>query len=123
MRGMIDKEKVRALNVIQVVFYKDKKVLSAWKEYHTSLKLKGEEFTTTEINEIKKKEIRLLEEMARTIGYKKLTWDIIDESYYPVYLTEEYRRNLNQEEFMMSAVEFMSQLKKTPQQKVHGKKR
>ena len=94
-RGMIDKEKIRALNLIQVVFQKDKAVLDAWKSYHNSLKSDKDTPTQQELEASKKLELKMLEEMAKKLKYKKVTWDIIDDSYYPRWLVAEQENTEN----------------------------
>jgi len=94
-RGMIDKEKIRAMNLIHVVFQKDKKVLDAWKAYHSSLKSDKDVPTQQELETSKKLELKMLEEMAKNLKYKKVTWDIIDDSYYPRWLVAEQENTEN----------------------------
>lgn len=73
-------DSVHALNLIDVVFAKDEAVRAAWKELY-------EAYSSTEqsdlmANKRKKLMYKLLEEIAKNIGYKKeITWETIQNPY------------------------------------------
>lgn len=85
-QAMLDYGKVKALNQIEVVFHDRKEIVNAWYSYKTALKIKDETPTQTEIEAIKKTEKLLLEKMAKYLGYKNITWDTIDDPYYPKWI-------------------------------------
>lgn len=84
----IPKEKVDALNLIDVVFQDDKKVRLAWKEYLASLNPNSPDFANN--NSLA---LDLLSEMAISLGYKELKQTEIDRSYEPVQFLNESELN------------------------------
>lgn len=73
---------VRSLNVIEVVFSNNEKVLRQWKIYHD--KLLVENPSDTELVKIKNEGDKLLEVMAASLGYKDtITWETIQQPYIP----------------------------------------
>lgn len=76
-----DKDNVEALNKIDVVFYKDSEVRSAWKEFLSAADLAAS--NPTKISEINDKYLTLLEKIASAIGYKKINWENIKKYYLP----------------------------------------
>ena len=48
----------------------------------------------------------MLEEMAKNLGYKNISWDKIDESYYPKFLSGEYQRTIEMGELVNSVSNF-----------------
>lgn len=78
-------ESVEALNKIDVVFYNSENVRKAWKEF----------CDTTDAPDIAQKpqlisdkHLKLLEEIAKDIGYKKIQWDNIKSYYFPTGLSD-----------------------------------
>ena len=75
-------EGVHAMNIIDIVFAKDKNVRSKWKDYYTLLCIQ-------EPNDMQKQQIqiaqhKLLEAMAISLGYKEqITWETIQNPYIP----------------------------------------
>lgn len=88
-------ESVRALNIIEVVFSDDKNVLNQWKKYYD--KLCVEEPNETELSKIKIEGDKLLEVIAKSLGYK-ITWETIQNPYIPRGLTN----NLSQQKQYMN---------------------
>ncbi len=73
------KENVHTLNSIDVVFYDDENVRRAYKDFL------NETDKRKEMNpNIQDKHLRLLEEMAKSLGLKKLCWEDIKHPYFPV---------------------------------------
>lgn len=72
------KENVQALNSIDVVFYDDKKVRNAYKAFLNEAE-KPLDMNPNTLD----KHLRLLEEMAKTLGLKKLCWEDIKRPYFP----------------------------------------
>ena len=73
---------VRALNIIDIVFSNDTTVRMRWKEYYNQLCIQSP-------NDMQRKQVqeaqdKLLEAMARSLGYKEqVTWEIIQNPYIP----------------------------------------
>jgi len=75
-------ESVRAMNTIDIVFSKDKKVREAWKEYYSALCIPNP--NEIQVKQIQQAQIKLLEAMAVSLGYKdKITWETIQNPYMP----------------------------------------
>lgn len=88
-------ESVRALNVIEVVFGDDKNVLNQWKIYYDRLCVENP--NETELAKIKSEGDKLLEVIAKSLGYK-ITWETIQKPYIPKGLTD----NLTQQQQYMN---------------------
>jgi hypothetical protein len=80
----IRREKVDALNLIDVVFQDDKKVRQAWKDYMNSLNSLSPDFPNNNAFALD-----LLSEMALSLGYKEMKQTEIDRFYEPVQFTQE----------------------------------
>ena len=81
-------ESVNALNSIDIVFYKDVPVRQAYKEFlNETSKLPGSG------RDIDEKHLKLLEEIAKSIGYKNINWESIKHYYCPNGLMD----NINKE--------------------------
>jgi hypothetical protein len=73
------KENVHTLNSIDVVFYDDENVRRAYKDFL------NETDKPKEMNpNIQDKHLKLLEEMAKSLGLKKLCWEDIKHPYFPI---------------------------------------
>ena len=81
-------ESVEALNMIDVVFYKDSKVRAAWREFKNATEMPDSEIKSQTITD---KHLKLLEMMAENIGYVEIHWDDIKQFYYPVGLSDKKR--------------------------------
>lgn len=80
---------VKAVNCIDVVFADSKKVKDAWRALHEEY---GNDKAT--VQSAKNKKIKLIEEIAKELGYKGITWDkIIENSYTPKWLSDEWENN------------------------------
>lgn len=77
--SVIPKERVEALNLIDVVFQDEDKVRKAWKEYLDALNAKSPNYDNNNAFLLD-----LLSEMAISLGYKKLRQTEIDRFYEPV---------------------------------------
>lgn len=85
-RYMISSEvNVNALNTIDVIFYKDKKVREAFSKFLDETSKKPE--TNPQIDE---KYLKLLEEMAIALKLNNIHWDDIKHSYYPNGLSDKF---------------------------------
>lgn len=81
-------ECVEALNMIDVVFYKDAKVRTAWKEFRNATDMPESESKGQIVTD---KRLKMLEVMAENIGYKNIRWDDINQYYFPVGLSDRKR--------------------------------
>lgn len=79
---------VEALNMIDVVFYKDTKVRTAWREFKAATDMPESDAKSQIIAD---KHLKMLEVMAESIGYKNIRWDDIKQYYYPVGLSDRKR--------------------------------
>ena len=79
---------VQALNMIDVVFYKDEKVRAAWRDFKNATDMPDTEAKPQVITD---KRLKMLEVMAESIGYKNIRWDDIKEYYYPKGLSDSKR--------------------------------
>ena len=79
--GYTDSKCVNALNMIPILFIKDKKVMQAYSEFvilmNTTDKNKDAE------KQITIKKVKLLEELAKSLKYNKINWEIINTPYLP----------------------------------------
>lgn len=80
--------RVKALNIIEIVFADDRDVKAAWKELYDQYCV-----TNPSPNDIKKRETatyKLLECIAVSLGYKnKITWETIQNAYLPQGMMEQ----------------------------------
>lgn len=82
-RGRVEAEEcVNALNSIEGVFYSDEAVKKAWYDFLDET----EKPANTNPN-ILDKHLSLLEEIAKTVGYKNVKWTDIKRGYYPTGLS------------------------------------
>jgi len=95
--NIIAEECVDALNMIDIVFYSDKKVRTAWKEFHDATNMPEQPMRGQIIND---KHLKLLEVMAEAIGYKDIRWEEIKRSYFPQGLSDK-----NEQEAVLRGVQ------------------
>ena len=80
-------ESVQAMNLIDIVFADDEAVRKQWKICFD--KMCVENPTETELFKIKTEREKLLETMAKSLGYKDIiTWESIQNPYIPKGMTE-----------------------------------
>lgn len=80
-------ESVQAMNLIDIVFADDKAVRKQWKVCFD--KMCVENPSETELSKIKTEKEKLLEAMAKSLGYKNIiTWESIQKPYIPKGMTE-----------------------------------
>jgi hypothetical protein len=89
----INDQTVRALNMIDVVFYKNKNVRRLWREYYDMLHNTGLNndlgYKTRQT-----KNLELITEMAKDLGYgKEITALDVERVYYPVGLGQAFTRS------------------------------
>ncbi len=108
-------ESVNALNVLEVVFAKDKKVIAAWRDLSDKLNTNDE--SEPHLNKIKNARYKLLEEMANALGYKGvISWEIIQNPYMPIGMSDDMRAQANAKNNYYSALEQINLIAKNQTQ-------
>ena len=106
-------ESVQAMNLIDIVFSDDKDVRKQWKVCFD--KMCVEKPTETELSKIKIEREKLLETMAKSLGYKDIiTWESIQNPYIPKGMTELMAQQLayqNNQSVIMEQMKNMMQTK------------
>ncbi len=111
-------ESVYALNLIDIVFAKDEDVRKQWKKYYDTLCI--ENATESDIKKISREHDKLMEEMAKVLGYKDIiTWETIQNPYMPKGMKES--QNL-QQEFQSGQVQLIQNILKNMQNENGDKK-
>lgn len=80
---MTREDNILKINIIQVIFRKNKKVIESWYDFVSSTS------SSDDIMLIKDKYLKLMEEMAMVLGYKELNWNKIKVYYFPSGLAHE----------------------------------
>lgn len=73
-------ESVYALNILDIVFSNDKKVIEQWKIYKDRLTIENP--TDTDLKKIDIEKYKLLEVMAKSLNYD-ISWETIQNPYFP----------------------------------------
>lgn len=75
-------DSVHCMNIIDIVFADDKTVCEAWKDLHNKYCVQNPD--ETQLRKIQNAQYKLLETMAKSLGYKdKVTWETIQNPYVP----------------------------------------
>ena len=75
-------ESVYCMNIIDIVFADDKIVRDAWKDLYDKYCVQNP--NETQLKKIQNAQYKLLETMAKSLGYKdKVTWETIQNPYVP----------------------------------------
>lgn len=75
-------ETVQAMNIIEIVFSDDDKVLNAWKDFYDKSCVESPD--EMQLKKMQTAKDKLLETMAQSLGYKqKVTWETIQNPYIP----------------------------------------
>ena len=116
-------ESVQAMNLIDIVFADDKNVRKHWKACFD--KMCVENPTETELSKIKTEREKLLETMAKSLGYKKIiTWESIQNPYIPKGMMELRGQQQAYQENQALVMEKMKHIMQTQENKDeyrHGK--
>ena len=108
---------VYALNIIDVVFADDKKVRTQWKAYYDKLCVSNP--TEEDIRKIENEKCKLLEVMAKSLGYKsKITWETIQNPYIPKGLSNSM---MQQQQYQNGQLEIMEMMKSMISMKSGGR--
>ena len=100
-------EWVSALNLIDVAFDDNKKVLSLWHEYYALL---GSAQNQNEYRDREHKYIELLSVMAKDLGYKQLQQTDIDKFYSPQVYADQAQRNLDIQSELLRVLKSTNQI-------------
>lgn len=79
--GYTDSTCVKSLNLIPILFIKDKKVMNAYNDF-VKLMNSTEKNSDTE-KQIAITKVKLLEKIAKSLKYNKINWEIINTPYLP----------------------------------------
>lgn len=103
------RESVECLNIIDIVFAKDKAVRAAWKDLND--KYHVDKPDQQHLEKIRQSQYKLLEAISKSLGYKKvITWQEIQNVYIPdgliIQIEDQNRYNQN----MLAAVENVNKM-------------
>lgn len=85
-------ESVYALNILDIVFAKDKKVIDQWKIYKDRLTVENP--TDTDMKKIDIEKYKLLEVMAKSLNYD-ISWETIQNPYFPQGMVNNFMQQQN----------------------------
>lgn len=107
---MVAEECVKALNSIDVVFYKDKNVRDAYEKF-----LLETEKDSEALRNVDDKYLKLLEEMSKLLKFKAIKWDTIKHRYFPGTLAEKIQEEtiLRKMQIQSNAISIQHNNKKT----------
>lgn len=109
---------VYALNIIDIVFVDDKEVREQWKIYYDRLCIENP--TETDLKKIETEQYKLLEAIAKSLGYKdKITWETIQHPYIPKGLSDSMYQ---QQQYQNNQLELMERIKSVIPTKYGGEK-
>lgn len=118
--GYVDQQSVNILNLIPIVFNDDKNVIEKYNIYLKSLNIRPEDFPQKQ-KEIENNKTKMLEEMAKNLGYKNINWEIIQNPYLPQGLINEINSMNLFKEGQLKVVEKINQQMCKPQIKKENK--
>lgn len=98
------RESVECLNIIDIVFAKDKAVRAAWKDLND--KYHVDKPDQQHLEKIRQSQYKLLEAISKSLGYKNvITWQEIQNPYVPVGLIDQIETQNKYSQNMAVAVE------------------
>ncbi len=118
--GYVDQQSVNILNLIPIVFNDDKNVIEKYNIYLKSLNIKTEDFPQKQ-KEIENNKTKMLEEMAKNLGYKNINWEIIQNQYLPQGLINEINSMNLFKQGQLEVVEKIKQQMGQPQMRKENK--
>ena len=118
--GYVDQQSVNILNLIPIVFNDDKNVIEKYNIYLKSLNIKTEDFPQKQ-KEIENNKTKMLEEMAKNLGYKNINWEIIQNPYLPQGLINEINSMNLFKQGQLEVVEKIKQQLGQPQMRKENK--
>ena len=95
---------VNALNIIDIVFADDKNVRAAWKDLNDKYHISNPD--QQHLKKIQDSQYKLLEEIANSLGYKnKITWETIQNPYFPQGLADQIEVKANMQQAYFNALD------------------
>lgn len=88
MFGYTTQYSVNVFNSVPIIFNDDKNVIEKYNNYLKSLMIRKEDVPIKE-KEIENNKTKMLEAMSKSLGYKKIDWELIQNSYVPTGLLEQ----------------------------------
>ena len=83
-------DSVHCMNIIDIVFSDDVKVRNAWKDLYDKYCVQNPD--ETQLKKIQNAQYKLLETMAKSLGYKdKVTWETIQNPYIPKGMIDQWQ--------------------------------
>ncbi len=95
-------EIVYALNILDIVFSKDKKVIEQWRIYKDRLTIENP--TDTDMKKIEIEKYKLLEIMAKTLNYD-ISWEAIQNPYLPQGMVNNWLQQQNYQNMQSEVME------------------
>lgn len=86
--GYVSQISTNILNSVPIVFHDDDKVIKHFNNYINSLTIRKEDVSIKE-KEIENNKTKMLEAMAKSLGYKKINWELIQTPYVPTGLIDQ----------------------------------
>lgn len=84
------------------------------------MNIKPEDFFQKQ-KEIENNKTKMLEAMAKTLGYKNINWEVIQNPYLPVGLINERTNENTYKQGQLDVVKILSQIKQTKEQEENKK--
>lgn len=117
-----DQNSVNIFNSVPIVFNEDKDVIEKYNIYLGSMNIKPEDFSQKQ-KEIENNKTKMLEAMAKTLGYKNIDWKVIQNPYLPIGLINEITNENTYKQGQLDVVKILSQIKQQkPQEENKTKK-
>ena len=88
MFGYTTQYSVNVFNSVPIIFNDDKNVFEKYNNYLKSLMIRKEDVPIKE-KEIENNKTKMLEAMSKSLGYKKIDWELIQNPYVPTGLLEQ----------------------------------
>lgn len=114
-------ESVYALNVLDIVFSKDKKVIDQWKIYKDRLTIENP--TDTDMKKIDIEKYKLHEVMAKSLNYA-ISWETIQNPYFPQGMANNFMQQQNYQNMQTEVMaKFKDLLNNGTQVKIENEKK
>jgi len=116
-RDVWNQESVYALNIIDIVFSDDEKVVKCWREYYDKVCI--DSLTDNDNRKINNAKFKLLEAMAASLGYgDKITWESIQNPYKLKWMVDEEKLR---KDFQISQIKITNKINEFMSEDNHEK--
>ncbi len=109
LQNRLNYDFVSAVNLVQIDFYNDRRVISAWERYRSSLNWKNPTPSQEELisnnKGIEKTLAELVQSIGLSLGYKQDKLDILDKYYIPQGWHDDNNHLRKKEELLMEILE------------------